>query len=249
VELLANQSQGVLDNTSIRDHRIVFTDTSQHPGDSGPDVFRLRRVIAVYDCAADIDQTTDLQTLFTDTVRPHMVALFETEFSPNIFAVEDRRVSYDETAKRVSAQMTFLYQADGGSGVVEITTSVAFRESRNIDYTFLHDRGELSANADPGFAVVERVSNRTAVVIGAISPKRRLGGSVKSSGWNIVASTSQSTPKFIGDPTVEEQIQLTILTETVVERMTSGGGAGGPKFGTHNPGGAFGPEGPIRGNK
>jgi len=254
VELLAQQSSGVHDDTNIRDHRIVFTDTSQHPGDSRPGLFRLRRVIATYDCAVDVatlGASTNLQDVYETLVRPHITELFEANYEPSVFCIEDKRVGYDETSKRMSVSLQFLYQSSKGGAPVEISQSVAYREQRNIDYTPVFEDDELVAEADPGFAVVERICSRTAVVVGLETPKRRLGEdptggaagpikgveggkNVSTSGWNIVQNTSQVTRKYIGDPETGDQIELSILTETVVERFhkrPKGGSGGGKHWG------------------
>ena len=243
VELLANQAIGTLDSTSIRDHRMVFTDLSQHPGDSRESTYRLRRVVGTYDCAIDIDITTDLHTVFENTVKDHVRELFRSNFTPKVFCIEDRRVSYDETTKRLSVSIQFLYQKDGGEDVVEVSQSLAFRESRTIDYTPIHNADEFAAEADVGWATLERIASRTVIVIGEETPKRRIGvvaeegpaGNIEGieggekvlqDGWNIVQNTSQATNQWIGDPD-EEQIRVTVLTETVVERFhrkPSGGG-------------------------
>jgi len=241
-ELLAAQSQAATDDADIRDHRIVFTDLSQHPGDSQENIQRLRRVVGNYDCSIDIDQTTDMQTVFADKVRPHVIALFELNFSPVVFGIEDERVSYDETSKRMSVAVQMLYQKSGGENVVEVAQSVTIRESRQIDYTYVHSRNEFGAYADPGWALKERIFARTSIVIGSETPKERLSGRPKSgeaglisgfsgeagvdsgiggvnrTGWNTISSTSQVTPRWIGDPASGQQIEMSILTEQVVER-------------------------------
>lgn len=250
VELLADQSQSLRDDPQIKDHRMVFTDLSQHPGDSQESKHRLRRVVGSFDCAVDIEQTTDLQSVYETKIKTHIKETFRSEFSPQVFAFEDVRLTYDETTKRLSVALQFLYQKSGGDKVVEVSQSVAFRESRTIDYTFTHDPSEFAAEADVGFAVAERIWNRTVIVLGDDSPKLRIAESpiagdagpfsdkigghigpdagrnrreVSRSGWNIVSSTSQATPRWIGDPD-DEQIKVTVLTETVIERFNSRSG-------------------------
>lgn len=242
-ELIANQTLSQLDDTQIRDHRVTFTDTSQHPGDAQEDKYRLRRVIASYDCSVDIDETTDLDSVYRNSVMPHLKGLFEQNFQPQVFGVQDQRVGFDYTANRISISATFLYQKAGGDAVVEVTQSVAFREQRNIDYTPTHDQDEFAYEADVGFAVLERIWNRLAIVVGNETPKLRIietprSGSaglwtgdlagqqgvdtnptttIRAEGWNIVSSTSQVSPAWIGDPEYG-QIQVMTLSETVVEK-------------------------------
>jgi len=252
IELLSNQSSGTLDDTEIRDHRVIFTDLSQHPADSREGIHRLRRVVGSYECAIDIEQTTDLYDVFDSKVRPFILDTFRANFNPAVFCLEDRRISYDDTTKRLSASLQFLYQKDGGEAVVEISQSVAYREQRTIDYTPVHSsQSETTAYADPGWATIERVWTRTVVVLGDESPQRRISGTpryneagdfdvigglniegrqnIVASGWNIVSNTSQVQEQWIGDPTNDEQLKLSSLTETVVERyhdQPSGSGTG-----------------------
>lgn len=232
VELLVNQSAGSLDDTDIRDHEVTFTDLVAHPGDAGPDIPRMRRCIANYQCAIDIDQTTDLHTVYNNKVRDHIKSLFETNFEPSVFCVEDERVSYDETSKRMSAQLQFYYQTGSGQVVVEVSQTIGYRESRAIDYTPLHANSELAFVADPGWATIERVGTRVVTILGSQSPNRRIGGGsgsrlsgmeggkkVTATGWNIISSNSVVESRWVGNPN-DTQIQLSTLTETVVERLT-----------------------------
>lgn len=254
VQLLVNQSSDSLDDTEIRDHRITFSDVSSYPGDGAENLTRLQRVNAVFDCGVDIDETTDLQTVFTEKVKPYLISLFSTEFSPQAFGIEEERPSYDESGKRMSVAMVFVYQPTGADLLVEVSQSVTIRETRTIDYTPVHKGGELDSYADLGWATKERIWTRTAVSVGATPPAERLtgasgrgaasvsrssafngeiggmegpdargGGSVSgigdaiTAGWNVVASTSQVTPSWIGKPGTQ-QLLLSTLNESVIER-------------------------------
>ena len=248
IELLANQSQGSLDDGQIKDHRITFTDLGQYPGDSSETSARLKRVIGSYDCAVDIEQTTDLRSVYDSKVRDHVRQLFQSNFQPQQFAVEEERVSYDETNKRISVSLQFIYQSSQSENIVEVVQSVAFREARNIDYTPTHEEDEFASEADVGFAILERVWNRTAIAIGVEAPKLRIReraradgpigrftdnisgqsgpdnentSAINSEGWNVIASTSQVTPQWVGAPNGQDRIRLSVLTETVVERYHS----------------------------
>lgn len=175
VELLANQSAASLDDTDIRDHNLRFADVTAHPGDSQPDIHRLRRILGNYDCAIDIDQTTNLQTVFDSKVKPHLLALFQRDYTPQVFCIEDRTVSYDETRKRMVVQITFLYQGAESEQLVEVTSSVSIREIRTPDFTYMHNDDEFAALVDIGWAIRERTATRTATVLGDEDPKKRMG--------------------------------------------------------------------------
>lgn len=241
VQLVSPQSAMGLDDPAIIDHRVQFTDLSQHPGDGRQGVYRLRRVAASFECSVAVD-AGPIRTVYESKVKPFLLSQFSSVFSPVTFGLEDARVSADETARRLSVSMQFVYQKSGGDAVVEVTQSVGFREARTIDYTPIHGGDEFAAEADVGWAVRERVWTRTTYVIGAETPKRRLGeraqlgpagewgtiageqgpdqddGTVKKEGWNIVANTSQVTPIWVGDPETGQQIAMTVLSENVVER-------------------------------
>lgn len=241
VQLVAPQSGSTLDDPAIVDHRVQFTDLSQHPGDGRQGVYRLRRVSANFECSVAVDAGS-IRTTFESKVKPLLLSQFQATFSPVTFGVEDLRVSADETARRLSVSMQFVYQKSGGDAVVEVTQSVGYREARTIDYTPIHGGDEFAAEADVGWAVRERVWTRTTYVIGSETPKRRLGerasngpagewgtiagesgidqadGTVQKEGWNIVANTSQATPIWVGDPETGQQIAMTVLSENVVER-------------------------------
>lgn len=245
IQLLYNQSAAALDDAEIRDHRVTFTDTSSYPGDGQEDVVRLHRVMANYDCGIDIGETQDIQSVYTNKVRSHLLALFETNFEPQVFGVEDERASYDHTSNRMAVAMQLVFQPSGGSALVEVSQSVAIRESRTIDYTPTHEDDELAYEVDLGWAVLERVWQRTAIAIGDETPALRISGRPTSrvvgnfigpvgsiqgpdtrdgtrlllEGWNIISSTSQLTPQFIGNPD-DDQIRVSVLNENVVERYS-----------------------------
>lgn len=240
VELLANQVEAVLDSDTIRDHRILFTDETAHPGDAVADVYRLRRVRAEYACAVDINFSTDQEGTWQTLIRPHVVALFQTTYNPSEWAVEDYNVTIDPTNSRVNATLTFVYVDPDGGKLVEVSATSTIRETRTIDYTPKHGGSELDMAADPGWATVERVVSRTFISLGESFPISRIAGrnnsgdrvtttldfpssssNVKKSGWNLVSSTSAATPQWIGDPSFGSQILVTVLSETVVYRLNT----------------------------
>lgn len=192
VELLDEQVAGTLDDPRIRDHRVSFTDLSQHPGDSTPGIYRLRRVVANYDCAVDIDNATDPKAVFADAVMPHLIALFQANFHPQVFGVEDYRVGVSRTSSRISAAVTFVYQRAEGQATVEVSESVTTRETRTIDYTPVHDGNPLAAYADEGWTVRERIFTRTAIVVGDESPEERI---VKPRGGDAMKNTLEPIDK------------------------------------------------------
>jgi hypothetical protein len=173
VELLYPQGT-TTDVAAIRDHRVIFSNMRQHPGDSTESVKRLQRVVATYDCSVDVDQSTDLHSVFENTVKSNIKTNFVSEFSPSVYAVEEQRVSYDETNNRISAMMQFIFQPSGGGEILEGTSSLTYRENRALDYTPVHGESELSFAVDAGWLTMERLFERTVVYKGNVTPQYRL---------------------------------------------------------------------------
>lgn len=233
-QLVYDQSLSGRDDPAIVSAQIVFTALSAYPGDGAEKINKFHRVQAVYTAYADIEQNDDLHDLLKNKAKKYLLKEFEAEFDPDVFAVEDQNEQYDETSKKFTLQMTVVFQTSGGSKVVEISTSSSIREERTIDYTYVHNGGELDAFADPGWIVLERVTTRTVIVIGEEKPARRIsadenskvapaleigsGVGVRQSGWNRVSANSTATPQWIGDPKEGDQIRVTVLNEEVVER-------------------------------
>jgi hypothetical protein len=268
-ELLFNQALGIRDDVQIRDHRVTFTDLNSYPGDAVEGTYRLHRIICSFDCSVDIDETTNAQAVFLDKIRPNIIQTFQETFDPQVFGIEDQRVTYDETTKRMSAVMQFLHQPAGAGEIVEISESVTYRENRTIDYTPVHDSDELAFYADTGWTQLERIWTRTLVKVGEEAPQARIssggstsrtasfsnrlagiaapdarpvqvssgssgggGGAMLSTmdGWTMISNTSQMTPSYVGLPG-DQQIQITTISDTIVERFhRSPGGGGDPGF-------------------
>jgi len=263
LEIIDEQSSGQTDDENIVDHRVTFTDISSWPVDSGQDSQRLRQVFAQFDCGVDATKTTDLKGQYEDKLRPLLRERFSAIYSPQAFAVEETRVSFDRTNNRIAASIIFTYQASNAQELVEVQETVTYEEARNIEYTNVHAPKELAAYADVGNAQVLRTWERTAVAIGNQSPNWRIsnpgcatggviadwehntagvagpdqrdGTEVQESGWNVISNRSSVTPQVLGDPNGAERIELSVLTESIVERYhekpeegTSSGGSSGP---------------------
>jgi hypothetical protein len=249
VELLAPQNTFLganFNDPEIKDHNIQYVEDVHYAnGDAIRSLERLRVVNGRFDCAVDTLQTTNLQAVYLNKIRATIIALFQADFSPRVFCITDLQTAYSETTKRIAASFTFLYQAARGARTVEASYSVAYRESRQINYTYTHQADELSAYADVGWLVLERVFTRRVTVLGFEAPKLRLsedpfandaglftdtvtdepgpdnrpGTRVNLSGWNMVSSSSEAVPSFVGDPSNGTQLAMCTLTETVVERF------------------------------
>jgi len=247
-QVFSNQSSTKNDDR-IADHRVTFALMHNGVGDSRSDIQRLKRVTCNYDAAIVGYESDDPHQIAEEVIKPHIVDLFQSEFSPNTYGLEDFRLSFSPSQSRVGVQATFVYTSNG-SDILELSWSCAYREQRNIDYTYLHEDNTLAAVANAGFDIIERVWTRTMMVEGAYAPTSRiwkngstaqpfndslpngagqgddLSGpdgrdmSLKTSGWNIISNNSQVTPKYIGITDEGEQVLVTVVQDVIVERYT-----------------------------
>jgi len=246
-EVIADTGNGRRLDDRIRNHRVRFSATSTFPGDAQEGIRRLQYVTGSYDCAVNLEETQDLADVFEETIKPHLVQLFRDEFNPTRFAVEEWTPSYDYTANRIAVSCRFIYQPREGSGdVVSLSIRVSIDEEAGDKYSPVHDGGRFSAVVDPGFSTRIRVWRRDVIVLGAETPKERIGAAPKAgpaglfdkgldgisdkvdtgserklvkSGWNLWHNTSEAYHDWRGDPEGDEEaMQLSGLSETVVER-------------------------------
>jgi hypothetical protein len=180
-EILYNQGN-TLDSTDIVDHRVTFSNQYNYPGEGEEGIYRLRRTSCVFECYLDIVVETDLQAVWENTIRGWLIDQFNSTYNPQVFAIEDVRTTFDETAKRMNVSIQFIYQPQGGDDVVESQVSVAYRETRNMDLTPVHGEEEFGYIADVGWAVRDRIWSRTVTVIGSAPPRSRIGPSPSGGG-------------------------------------------------------------------
>lgn len=235
-ELIYNQVSGTLDSTLIKDHRVTFSDSAQHPGDSKTDVHRLRRVSGVYESAIDQDQTTDLASVYENQVKPHLIAIFVANFSPQSYGVESMSAGYDYSGNRISVNFTFVYQSPNASSLVEVSQALTYRETVVKDYTPVHDGGVFSMFVDDGWIIREREFSRTAVYVGEGGPSTRARSSRSIHGGFVTDGWKGPGDGYggVGDG------RLNSNYERLVERIFGfGGGFGGSAYDPDRSGGDF----------
>ena len=256
-QVFSNQSS-TKNDSRIADHRVTFALMHSGVGDSREDVQRLQRVTCNYDAAIVGYESEDPHEIAEDVVKPHIVDLFQSEFSPSTYGLEDFRLSFSPSQNRIGVQATFVFTTSGNN-ILELSWSCAYREQRNVDYTYLHDNNTLAAVANAGFDVIERVWTRTMMIEGGYAPTSRIWrngagdepfndslpdnagagedlsgpdgrglNELQAEGWNIISNNSQVTPKYIGVTDEGEQVLVTVVQDVIVERYTEKGSGRGP---------------------
>ncbi len=118
-EVWANQSIGTLNNTSIVDPLLQIRVTITSPDDyDGAKVNRLQEVTADFSCAVNRTVTTNMSTLWTGTVRPHIISQAFAAFGSSSKAALISQSPLKEVyTNRLSASLTFLVL--GGGNLLE----------------------------------------------------------------------------------------------------------------------------------
>jgi hypothetical protein len=148
LEVLYGTASATLSHASIRASNVTFQRSRVAPGDSpGKNVKRLETITARVDCSIDNTVTTDIETLWTGTIRPYLLTKIKSTFSVTTIAdvVEDGQ--YDHTSNRLSASVTCSCVVAGATtfeyrSTVKITTDTgellqpAYGGSRYSKYKF-----------------------------------------------------------------------------------------------------------------
>lgn len=126
-EVLANQSAAGLDHAAIVRQRLTITRDRSGPGDSdllGP-VTRLVRLTVQHTTWIDRNQTTDLESLWTATIRPWLVDRGTALAGGGSVVVEHEAVTFDQDENRISATLNLTAAT---ASLIEAT--VAFEQTR-----------------------------------------------------------------------------------------------------------------------
>lgn len=105
LEVISNQSSGVLDDTRIKNPTMVVSVGSVGPGDL-LDASRLKEVRITYAAEIDQAQTTDLSGLWDSTIKGHLLQHAKTVAGGSTAAITRSDPSFDYVNNRVAAQMS-----------------------------------------------------------------------------------------------------------------------------------------------
>ena len=205
-EIIFNQVEGTLNDPRIVNNRMQFSNMGNFIDNGREDVQRLQRVAVVYDCALDHETNPDAKAIAEDVVIPYILSEFKRLYTPDTFCVEAKTAGFDPAQLRLSVSVTLAFvPSDAGDvTILDAQESVQYRETRTIDFTYVHGGGELDAYAAPGFGVKERVWHRQITCVGAQSAISRLfpqdGGGGPGGGSGGASSGGSTTQPGGGAP-------------------------------------------------
>lgn len=178
-EVLFSQSSGSLDVLAIVRSRLTVSVATLGPGDSPQGAEgvtrRLKELTVNYDACIRFDQVTDLDNLYSGTIRPFIIdqALRKVGASGGGITVE--RPSYNLDENRLSVTMTIL--VSGGSQMVELRITTELIEETGVVFVPAWTTNKFSRHIYQGPGTLRR--NVTEV-------KRVLGGVVGAGGGGLL---------------------------------------------------------------
>lgn len=170
LEQLVDQTSGTRDAAHVRDHSFSFSEEIDQPGDATKGIYRLRKVHGRYECAVDVvaiaANSKTIYDVFETEIKPHIISLFQAEFTPAQFCVDGREVVYDRAQSRLHVSMGFLYKKAGGSQVVEVSTRVIDVTVETPTFTPVHENNRFAMERDVGFATRIKTTENVTTTIG-----------------------------------------------------------------------------------
>lgn len=106
-EIIFDQSAGGTNHSSIKNQQLTVERGEEYPGDHDGNA-PPARVTVTYSCDVDKSVTTDLETLFSGTIKPWIVTQARNVADAGSLAMTEIRPSYDRANNRISASVVML---------------------------------------------------------------------------------------------------------------------------------------------
>lgn len=241
-EIKVAQPGGSLDNVQIVAPQFSILRRVFQPGDSGGgSVRRAEEVSVAFACSIDFDQTTDIETLYTETVRPYIKQQFAAQaFVGGDWAPVSETPSYDTYSNTLSVQCGFVNIPPGASTVIESALSTRIVETPDTVLTGEWTGEFFTKHADNGIGTRRLFLTRAERHLGHRSPTLRVGTAFSvgeefaadvqappGGRYVLIDNDSSVARKHIGLPG-EEQIEVTDVVERMVfEFIVQPEGGGG----------------------
>lgn len=228
-ELLENQSSGTLDDTQITNHSLRLARTTMRPGDSLPETRRLDGIVAEWSCDVDKEQTTDLATVYTSKVRPHILARALLRFGASRIAIINEARDLDYTANRITASWQML-AIIGSASVVQSTETTGYAFDGSTVVTPAWDGGVHSKWRDKGHATLRRTRTYSVTYLGDRTARRQPEGGEWQGRWHVAQGgfVETATPTYFGQE--DSTIRVTVINGSELWEYTEepAVGASGP---------------------
>ena len=225
-EVIFNQGVGTLDVAAIKDPSFVVIRITP-PAEGDPTVTNAPfvRLRGVYSCWVDKDTTTDLLTLYTGTIRPHLLAQMDAHSGAGSSVVVHDEPAFDKTENRISATLEAV--ASPGSGLVSSRLEVEDEVTSGKAWAPVWSSDPFAVDEYSVPALHLKTVRRTTLAITGTSAERP--EIPEFPGFSEVRHARSQHRESLGG--VSSRFSLTLLVETFLWRKvtlsTAGGGGGG----------------------
>lgn len=224
-EILANQSTGTLNDSSIVDPALTFEQAIDAPGDSGDGAaHRLETYSVHFECSVDKVQTQSLATLYRDTIRPYIRAQFIAGYNPDAFAFSNERHRLARYTNTISADL-LIVASRGGGELLESTESEMMHDSGAVVLTGAWTGKLFDKYLDIGHGQRRRFTVRQLLLLGRHRAVKRQPGQ-RNGNWVLLDSSSKPTVKWLGQ-SGGDGFYVTLLEEQIVEEWVTTPSEGG----------------------
>jgi hypothetical protein len=170
-EIVVNQPSGSPDFANIVEPSLSLSRSIEHPGDSGGgNVRRLTTISATFSCWLDMENSTDLESLYTTTVLPFIDQAMQDRYSPSQWArvlEQPRVIPY---TNMLEVNVTYQAAIDA-TDVIESTETVRIAEGTGVILTPAWTGGIFDKYVDQGHATKRRFSIQSVRVLGTLQPQ------------------------------------------------------------------------------
>ena len=226
-EVIYPQSAAGLNDPAITDPSFDYSRQQIAPGDSDSGARRLEIINIVFTSGVDLNETTDLESLWQNTVLPYILSEAQARFSLNAIAVTERRVTLSKASNRLTAALQIV--ALGDSDLIQYTRTVEITDRTGKVLVSALDGNPLSKHVYSGPGNLIRVTTEIMLLVEGGSSG--IADIASAGNWVLMATTT--THKDIWMGLEDNQLQFEeVTTVTVEEWADTPEGATAPPEGT-----------------
>jgi len=164
-EIIYDQSAAGLNHAAIVDPSYDYSRQLLAPGDSNTSARRLEVIQCVFNCFVDKTQTTSLDSLWEDTIKPYLIQEAVSRFSLSGTALVDSRHSISKAGNMIRALLEIHAQSD--NELIEYTLTVQVLDNKGKRIVEVWDGNPHAARVYSGPARLMRVTSERTLTIGS----------------------------------------------------------------------------------
>lgn len=224
-EIIYNQTSGGADSTTIVRHTVTFAKVQPSTETYMKNNRALATIVATY--AAHVNKTvsTDLENLWSGTLRNYVIAQFDSIFNATAKGIRTENLSIDKTNNTINCSLEFVAVMRNSDDFLEVSITEAFDETTGFVFTGSYAGNPVGMHVDVGWHTILRITDRRDLVRGKkdVAQTIRPASSVPSASgnWYQVSAKSSGRSFYLGIPG-DPQIQVTefryLLVDQYVEK-------------------------------